>query len=291
MPMACGNTVAPPARATPCRASFHQSYAGRPRRSIAGESFCICAAFSSSVIRDTRAAARSSKLSEVSSHGRASSSWAWTAGSATSSASAQPRASMRRRRPCTLVLAGAWRTVPLLACMTRSSLVFGIGWCGVPASALLDPRVRAEGGADEAARHVGAEDGAVGVLYQPGDALAVAGVETEAVAALVALDVQGQQLDLLRRLAGHDLDLATGLLLQKHFHALVAATAHAQEVPVVVALERGQARGHAGGRQLHRGAGLEHQVLLAARVEGHVGLGVQALGQRPDRQPARARAA
>jgi hypothetical protein len=64
--MACGNTVAPPARATPCSASFHQSYAGKPRRSIAGAAFCICAAFSSSVIRDTRSAARSSKLRCVS---------------------------------------------------------------------------------------------------------------------------------------------------------------------------------------------------------------------------------
>ena len=35
---------------------------GQPRRSIAGAAFCICAAFSSSVMRDTRSAARSSKL-------------------------------------------------------------------------------------------------------------------------------------------------------------------------------------------------------------------------------------
>ena len=34
----CGNTVASPARATPCSASFHQWYGFIPRRSIAGES-------------------------------------------------------------------------------------------------------------------------------------------------------------------------------------------------------------------------------------------------------------
>jgi hypothetical protein len=36
MPIACGNTVATPARATPCRPSFHQLYAGTRNRGIAG---------------------------------------------------------------------------------------------------------------------------------------------------------------------------------------------------------------------------------------------------------------
>ncbi len=35
-PIACGNTVATPARATPCKASFHQLYALTPNRSIDG---------------------------------------------------------------------------------------------------------------------------------------------------------------------------------------------------------------------------------------------------------------
>jgi hypothetical protein len=48
--MACGNTVAFPALATPCRASFHHSYAGMPSLSTAGEVFVSCDIFSSRVI-------------------------------------------------------------------------------------------------------------------------------------------------------------------------------------------------------------------------------------------------
>src|SRR6185369_2419183 len=59
-PIACGKTVAYPARATPCSASFHQSYAGMPRRSIAGAPFIICETFSSSVMRETRSSTRAS---------------------------------------------------------------------------------------------------------------------------------------------------------------------------------------------------------------------------------------
>ena len=36
MPIACGKTVAMPARATPCSPSFHQLYSGTPRRGMAG---------------------------------------------------------------------------------------------------------------------------------------------------------------------------------------------------------------------------------------------------------------
>jgi hypothetical protein len=56
-PMACGNTVAFPALATPCRASFHQSYLGIPNRSLAGESFIIREIFSSVVNRDNKSSA------------------------------------------------------------------------------------------------------------------------------------------------------------------------------------------------------------------------------------------
>src|SRR5580658_7959648 len=67
-PMACGNTVASPARATPCSASFQKSYAAMFSRGIAGAPFwprpwkpsCICRTFSSSVMRETRSAARCS---------------------------------------------------------------------------------------------------------------------------------------------------------------------------------------------------------------------------------------
>ena len=46
--------------ATPCSASFHQPYCGTPSREIAGEMLLsVCEAFSASVIRDTRSAARS----------------------------------------------------------------------------------------------------------------------------------------------------------------------------------------------------------------------------------------
>ena len=57
-PMACGKTVAIPARPTPCRHSFHQSYAGMPRRSTGGAAFTICEVFSSRVIRARRSATR-----------------------------------------------------------------------------------------------------------------------------------------------------------------------------------------------------------------------------------------
>src|SRR2546423_2990868 len=40
-PMAWGNEVASPERATPCSASFHQLYSGISSRSIAGATSCI----------------------------------------------------------------------------------------------------------------------------------------------------------------------------------------------------------------------------------------------------------
>src|ERR1700733_1221894 len=57
-PIACGNTVAYPDRAIPCRPSLHQSYSGTLSRGIATAWFCICETFSSSVIRPTRSATR-----------------------------------------------------------------------------------------------------------------------------------------------------------------------------------------------------------------------------------------
>src|SRR6266699_3336090 len=59
--MAWGKTVAFPARATPCRPSFHQLYAGMPRRGMAGATSCICEVFSSRVMRETRSFTRSSR--------------------------------------------------------------------------------------------------------------------------------------------------------------------------------------------------------------------------------------
>jgi len=59
-PMACGKTVARPARATPCRHSFHQLYSGTSNRGMAAASYTICETFSSSVILETRSAARAS---------------------------------------------------------------------------------------------------------------------------------------------------------------------------------------------------------------------------------------
>ena len=50
-------TVAVPARATPCRDSFHQLYAGMPSRGMAGESKRSWEAFSSSVICATSSCA------------------------------------------------------------------------------------------------------------------------------------------------------------------------------------------------------------------------------------------
>src|SRR4051812_23184242 len=47
-------------RATPCSASFHQPYCAMPSRGIAGDTLLfIWLAFSASVIRETRSAARS----------------------------------------------------------------------------------------------------------------------------------------------------------------------------------------------------------------------------------------
>src|SRR6266581_122437 len=60
-PMAWGKTVAFPARATPCSPSFHQLYAGMPRRGMAGATSCICEVFSSRVMRETRSFTRSSR--------------------------------------------------------------------------------------------------------------------------------------------------------------------------------------------------------------------------------------
>jgi hypothetical protein len=57
-PIACGNTVASPERATPWSPSFHQLYSGMPNRGIAGAASFICETFSSSVIRPTRSSTR-----------------------------------------------------------------------------------------------------------------------------------------------------------------------------------------------------------------------------------------
>ena len=48
-------------RETPCSASFHQPHGCTPRRGIAGERELeiVCEAFSDSVMRETRSAARS----------------------------------------------------------------------------------------------------------------------------------------------------------------------------------------------------------------------------------------
>ena len=49
MPIDCGNTVANPARATPCNASFHQLYGFMPNRSTGFDTSIIKEIFSSSV--------------------------------------------------------------------------------------------------------------------------------------------------------------------------------------------------------------------------------------------------
>ena len=58
--MAWGKTVAMPARPTPCRHSFHQLYAGTPRRGISAAPWTIWETFSSRVILPTRSATRTS---------------------------------------------------------------------------------------------------------------------------------------------------------------------------------------------------------------------------------------
>ena len=55
--MGSGKTVARPLRATPCRASFHQSYGLIPSRSTPGVLFIIMPIFSSRVIRAITSAA------------------------------------------------------------------------------------------------------------------------------------------------------------------------------------------------------------------------------------------
>src|SRR6267378_4857299 len=57
-PIAWGKTVAFPERATPCKPSFHQLYAGMPRRGTAAATSCICETFSSRVMRETRSFTR-----------------------------------------------------------------------------------------------------------------------------------------------------------------------------------------------------------------------------------------
>ena len=52
--IAWGKTVAVPARATPCSASFHQLYSGMPSRSMAGALYVIWKTFSSRVIWATQ---------------------------------------------------------------------------------------------------------------------------------------------------------------------------------------------------------------------------------------------
>ena len=64
-PIGSGNTVAVPARATPCKASFHQSYSGICSRGIARDGFTSCDAFSSSVIRETRSSTRTLGLGRI----------------------------------------------------------------------------------------------------------------------------------------------------------------------------------------------------------------------------------
>ena len=59
-PIACGKTVARPARATPCSASFHQGKAGMPSRSTGAARSISNETFSSSVRRATRSEARCS---------------------------------------------------------------------------------------------------------------------------------------------------------------------------------------------------------------------------------------
>ncbi len=68
-PIACGNTVATPARATPCSPSFHQLYSGTPSRGIPSAVCPNCETFSSKVIAWTNKPARSSKLFDVSNQG------------------------------------------------------------------------------------------------------------------------------------------------------------------------------------------------------------------------------
>ena len=60
MPIGCGNTVALPLRAMPCRASLHQLYCLMPRRGMAGLACIVREAFSSRVRRLSRSAARRS---------------------------------------------------------------------------------------------------------------------------------------------------------------------------------------------------------------------------------------
>ncbi len=54
IPIACGNTVAMSARATPWRPSFHQLYSGMPSRGMAGAVWPSWLAFSSSVMFEMR---------------------------------------------------------------------------------------------------------------------------------------------------------------------------------------------------------------------------------------------
>ena len=60
IPMGCGNTVALPLRATPCRASLHQLYALMPSLSTAGELYWTSPAFSSSESLESRSLALAS---------------------------------------------------------------------------------------------------------------------------------------------------------------------------------------------------------------------------------------
>ena len=57
IPIACGNMVATPALATPCKPSFHQLYSGISSLSIASASYFNCPAISSTVIRLTNSVA------------------------------------------------------------------------------------------------------------------------------------------------------------------------------------------------------------------------------------------
>ena len=96
MPMTCGKLVASPAKATPCRPSFHQSYAGTPRRGMAGAWSRICWTFSSSVIWEMSELMRSSRGADGFIQGRSEEVFDWAraqSGSATRAASRE----MRRR--------------------------------------------------------------------------------------------------------------------------------------------------------------------------------------------------
>ena len=125
------------------------SYSGTPRRSIAGESFCICAAFSSSVIRDTRRRRVPRKPS-----GRRAGAVA-VVGLERNDRDRGEGVAAHARQPAQ-GRSGAADACGGCTCMSVS--LNGSCHCAARSCAR-----RAERGADEAAGHVGAQDRAVGV--------------------------------------------------------------------------------------------------------------------------------